>query len=117
MSRYVLGERAAKWLRQQLQQGNPLPAMGPTFRESAPPIRLFQAPVDGVPARASQTPGKASCSVVVTDDATGALTVSTLTFDVYNWVKQAVCTSGDRYGVAVYTDGRYWVIADDCGDA
>jgi hypothetical protein len=35
---------------------------------------------------------------------------------VMNWTTSAVCVNGDRYGIAAWINGGWYVIAEDCND-
>jgi hypothetical protein len=33
-----------------------------------------------------------------------------------NWTTSAVCVNGDRYGIAAWCNGGWYIIAEDCND-
>jgi hypothetical protein len=41
---------------------------------------------------------------------------STQNITVYNWTTSAVCANGDRYGLAGWCNGAWYIIAEDCND-
>jgi len=82
--------------------------------------RLFQAPEGGISARiiggAGTVIGEAECHIVSVAEF-GGLIVTDKTFVVFNWTKQVVCATGDRYGTADRDGfGTWWVNAADCSD-
>jgi len=79
--------------------------------------RLFIAPEGGIPARVDGgAVGTADCHVVSVNEF-GDLNSTGKKFSVFNWTKQIVCATGDRYGTADRDGfGTWWVNAADCSD-
>ena len=80
--------------------------------------RLVKAPTGGIPARAGNTPGSATCEVVVYDaDSDSLITITNATYTVYNWAVVDVCTSGERLGWASRDGfGTLFITSEDCND-
>ena len=78
-------------------------------------LRLFIAPSGGIPGRAGDTMGSATCTLVETDS-NGQLTTTATTFTVYNWARFNACKNGDRYGVAGWINAAWLVVSEDCAD-
>lgn len=80
-------------------------------------IRFFQAPSGGIPARAGSLLGVADCALYGVGTSGLTITDRSVTFEVVNWTNQAVCSSGDRFGIAGLWNGIWWVISEDCSGA
>lgn len=78
-------------------------------------LLVFQAPEDGIPARAGAVLGTATVDVMVLNE-DDELVYAGTTAEVYNYITQTVCDSGDRLGQAANRSGKWWVISDDCND-
>ena len=57
-----------------------------------------------------------NCYVLTNNTATDELYVSDVVVKVYNWTTSSVLTHGDGYGAAIWIDGRWKIIAEDCND-
>lgn len=79
------------------------------------PLIFIKAPSGGIPPRASNLLGSATCDKYVINN-TGQLEDSTDDVTVVNWATTAVCANGLRYGVAAYIDNNWVVVSEDCGD-
>ena len=86
---------------------------------------MIKAPSTGIPGRYQNKLGKATCQVVEQnqDQAAGTADDDYIylpTFPeevtVYNWTKSTVCTEGDRYGIAVWVNDNWYIVAEDCAD-
>lgn len=79
-------------------------------------IRLVKAPSGGIPGRVGTLLGSADCDVWNEDATTSQIKDSTQNITVYNWTTSAVCVNGDRYGLAGWVNGAWYIIAEDCND-
>ena len=79
---------------------------------------MIQAPnTSGIPGRVNTLLGSAACKIIVRDTNTKELlATANNTLTVYNWTKTAALTRGDRYGMASYIDGYWFITAEDCND-
>ena len=86
---------------------------------------LIKAPSSGIPGRYQNKLGKATCEVVeqnqdqssgTADDDYIYLPTFPEEVTVYNWTKSTVCTEGDRYGIAVWVNDNWYIVAEDCAD-
>ena len=79
---------------------------------------MIQAPnTSGIPGRANTLLGSAACKIIVRDTNTAALlATANNTLTVYNWTKTVALTRGNRYGMASYIDGKWFITAEDCND-
>lgn len=76
----------------------------------------FKAPSGGIPGRIGMLEGSATCELFTNNATTGMLELSGISVTVKNWATSAVCSSGDRHGIANWINGRWKAIAEDCGD-
>jgi hypothetical protein len=60
--------------------------------------------------------GSVECDVWNENNTTDQIKDSTQNITVYNWTTSAVCANGDRYGLAGWCNGAWYVIAEDCND-
>jgi hypothetical protein len=77
---------------------------------------IIKAPSGGIAGRRGSLLGSASCTVQVLSTTTAMMSQSTVSITVYNWSSSAVCTKGDRHGVAANIHGRWVIVAEDCTD-
>jgi len=77
---------------------------------------FFKAPSGGIPGRAANLLGGASCTVFSTGATSLTLSSTGIIQTVKNWSTTAACVNGDRYGFAMYWQGSWWVVAEDCGN-
>ena len=72
---------------------------------------------NGIPGRVNTLTGWAVCKIIVRDtNTTQLLETANNTLVVHNWTKTAALTRGDRYGMASYIDGQWFITAEDCND-
>lgn len=87
-----------------------------SYYSSPPPsMKLIKAPSGGIPGRAGNLLGFAECEIW-DEDATYMIKDSGEVITVVNWTTSTVCKNGDRFGLAGWCNGRWYVIAEDCGD-
>ena len=77
---------------------------------------VIKAPSGGIPGRRGSLLGSASCTVQVLSTTSAMMSTSTVSLTVLNWSSSAVCTKGDRHGVAANIHGRWIIVAEDCTD-
>lgn len=77
---------------------------------------LFQAPVGGIGGRASRIEGSAVCTIISNRSDNDSLVATSVTAKVRNWTTTAICTKGERYGVAAWISGGWKAVAEDCND-
>lgn len=78
--------------------------------------RFIKAPSGGIPARVGTLLGYATCDVYSTGTTGYTISDTGANIEVVNWSKSAACVNGDRFGVAAYWSGRWWIVSEDCGD-
>lgn len=78
--------------------------------------RMIKAPSGGIPARAGNYVGTATCDVYDLDDDLMTLADTGIDIEVVNWTVNTVCDSGARYGWVNYYDNKWWIVAEDCSD-
>jgi hypothetical protein len=79
--------------------------------------KLIKAPSGGIPGRVGTLLGSATCAVWTETSNTRQIQDSGDTLVVYNWATSAVCSTGDRYGIAAWCNSAWYIIAEDCNDA
>lgn len=79
---------------------------------------MIQAPnTSGIPGRVNTLLGSANCKIIVRDTNTSQLLgTANNTLLVYNWTKTVALNRGNRYGIASYIDGKWFITAEDCND-
>jgi hypothetical protein len=87
------------------------PRMLPTSQ-----MKLVKAPSGGIPGRVGTLLGSVECDVWNESNTTEQIKDSTQNITVYNWTTSAVCANGDRYGIAGWCNGAWYIIAEDCND-
>lgn len=107
-----------RWLQTNGQAGTVRPAFTrkPPRMMPASKIRLIKAPSGGIPGRVGTLLGSVQCDVWNESGTTDQIQDSTLNITVYNWTTSAVCANGDRFGLAGWCNGAWYVIAEDCND-
>ena len=107
------------WMRTNAQRATIEPVYTkkpPRMMSLSNPIKLVKAPSGGIPGRAGTILGSATCDVWTENATTDQIKDSTLDITVYNWTTSAVCANGDRYGLAGWCNGAWYIIAEDCND-
>jgi hypothetical protein len=87
------------------------PRMLPTSQ-----MKLVKAPSGGIPGRVGTLLGSVECDVWNESNTTEQIKDSTQNITVYNWATSAACATGDRYGIAGWCNGAWYIIAEDCND-
>lgn len=77
---------------------------------------MIQAPVGGISGRVGSLMGGATCTIIVRNQSNDQLAASSSSVKVFNWATTAACVTGDRYGLANYIDGKWFIAAEDCND-
>ena len=77
---------------------------------------MIQAPSGGISGRVGSLMGSATCTIIVRNQSNDQLAASSSSVKVYNWATSAACATGDRYGLANYIDGKWFIAAEDCND-
>ena len=108
-----------RWMQTNGQAGT----VRPTYTHKPPrtiargkEIKLIKAPSGGIPGRVGTLLGSAECDVWNENATTDQIKDSTLNITVYNWTTSAVCANGDRYGLAGWCNGAWYIISEDCND-
>lgn len=86
------------------------------FWVSGPNLKLIKAPSGGIPGRVGTLLGGVICDVWVESTTNSQLVDSGEDIKVENWTTSAACANGDRYGIAGWVNGSWYVIAEDCND-
>lgn len=79
-------------------------------------LKLIKAPANGIPGRVGTLLGSAECDVWKESLTTEQIEDSTKNITVYNWTTSAVCKNGDRFGIAGWCNGAWYIISEDCND-
>jgi hypothetical protein len=79
-------------------------------------MKLIKAPSGGIPGRVGTLLGGVICDVWKEAATTQQIEDSGQDIKVMNWTTSAVCVNGDRYGIAAWINGGWYVIAEDCND-
>jgi hypothetical protein len=79
-------------------------------------FKLIKAPSGGIPGRVGTLLGGVICDVWKEAATTQQIEDSGQDIKVMNWTTSAVCVNGDRYGIAAWINGGWYVIAEDCND-
>lgn len=79
-------------------------------------MRLIKAPSGGIPGRVGTLLGGVICDVWKESYTTQQIEDSGGQIKVMNWTTSAVCANGDRFGIAAWINGGWYVIAEDCND-
>lgn len=109
-------------MRRWMQTNGQAATIRPTYTRKPPrmvqasKIKLIKAPSGGIPGRVGTILGSATCDVWTENATTDQIKDSTLDITVYNWTTSAVCANGDRYGLAGWCNGAWYIIAEDCND-
>ena len=77
---------------------------------------MIQAPSGGIAGRVGSLLGSAVCTIIVRNQSNDQLAASSSSVKVYNWSTSSACVTGDRYGLANYIDGKWFIAAEDCND-
>lgn len=79
-------------------------------------MKLIKAPSGGIPGRVGTLLGGVICDVWKEAATTQQIEDSDTDIKVMNWTTSAVCANGDRFGIAAWINGGWYVIAEDCND-
>lgn len=108
-----------RWMQTNGQAGT----LRPTYQRKVPrtvavsqPLKLIKAPANGIPGRVGTLLGFAECDVWKESLTTEQIEDSTKNITVYNWTTSAVCKNGDRFGIAGWCNGAWYIISEDCND-
>jgi hypothetical protein len=109
-----------RWMQTNGQAGT----MRPTYQRKVPrmftpttsTMKLIKAPSGGIPGRVGTLLGGVICDVWKEAATTQQIEDSGQDIKVMNWTTSAVCVNGDRYGIAAWINGGWYVIAEDCND-
>ena len=88
----------------------------PRMIQQSVPHKLIKAPSGGIPGRVGTLLGSVECDVWNENNTTDQIKDSTQNITVYNWTTTAACANGDRYGLAGWCNGAWYIIAEDCND-
>lgn len=96
----------------------------PTYQRKVPrmisvgnvPLKLVKAPEGGIPGRVGTLLGGVICDVWSEASVTQQIQDSGNDIKVYNWTTSAVCANGDRFGIAGWVNGGWYIISEDCND-
>jgi hypothetical protein len=78
--------------------------------------KLIKAPSGGIPGRVGTLLGGVICDVWSEAASTQQIQDSGDDIKVMNWTTSPVCANGDRYGIAAWCNGGWYIIAEDCND-
>lgn len=109
-----------RWMQTNGQAGT----MRPTYQRKVPRLlpavqtktRLIKAPSGGIPGRVGTLLGGVICDVWKESYTTQQIEDSGGQIKVMNWTTSVACANGDRYGVAAWINGGWYIIAEDCND-
>jgi hypothetical protein len=109
-----------RWMQTNGQAGT----LRPTYQRKVPRLlpavqtkmRLIKAPSGGIPGRVGTLLGGVICDVWKESYTTQQIEDSGGQIKVMNWTTSAVCANGDRYGIAAWINGGWYIIAEDCND-
>ena len=109
-----------RWMQTNGQAGT----IRPTYTRKVPrmisvgsvPLKLIKAPSGGIPGRVGTLLGGATCDVWSEAAVTQQIQDSGNDIKVYNWTTSAACANGDRFGIAGWVNGGWYIIAEDCND-
>lgn len=79
-------------------------------------LKLIKAPSGGIPGRVGTLLGGEICDVWTEAATTQQIQDGGDNIKVYNWTTSAVCANGDRYGIAAWCNGAWYIISEDCND-
>lgn len=79
-------------------------------------MKLIKAPSGGIPGRVGTLLGGVICDVWKEAASTQQIEDSGQQIKVMNWTTSSVCANGDRFGIAAWINGGWYVIAEDCND-
>lgn len=107
-----------RWMQTNGQAGTVRPTYTrkPPRTVQASKIKLVKAPSGGIPGRVGTLLGSAQCDLWTESLTTEQIQDSGRNITVYNWTTSAVCANGDRYGLAGWCNGAWYIIAEDCND-
>ena len=109
-----------RWMQTNGQAGT----MRPVYQRKVPRLlqattvqmKLIKAPSGGIPGRVGTLLGGVICDVWKESYTTQQIEDSDTDIKVMNWTTSAVCANGDRFGIAAWINGGWYVIAEDCND-
>ena len=109
-----------RWMQTNGQAGT----IRPTYTRKVPrmisvgnvPLKLIKAPEGGIPGRVGTLLGGVICDVWSEATVTQQIQDSGNDIKVYNWTTSAACVNGDRFGIAGWVNGGWYIIAEDCND-
>jgi hypothetical protein len=107
------------WLRTNSQRAIEIPPVWhqpPRMVTKGRPMKLIKAPSGGIPGRVGTLLGGVICDVWKESYTTQQIEDSGGQIKVMNWTTSAVCANGDRYGIAAWINGGWYIIAEDCND-
>lgn len=79
-------------------------------------MKLIKAPSGGIPGRVGTLLGGVTCDVWTEAATNQQIQDSGDQIKVMNWTTSAACANGDRYGIAAWCNGGWYIIAEDCND-
>lgn len=77
---------------------------------------MIEAPSNGIPGRVGKLLGGVNCTVLCFKSGSDEITQSGVSVNVLNWSTSSACAKGDRYGIASFIDGKWFIVAEDCND-
>lgn len=107
------------WLRTNSQRAIEIPPVWhqpPRMVTKGRPMKLIKAPSGGIPGRVGTLLGGVICDVWKESYTTQQIEDSGGQIKVMNWTTSVACANGDRYGVAAWINGGWYIIAEDCND-
>ena len=107
------------WLRTNGQRATEIPPVWhqpPRMVTKGRSLKLIKAPSGGIPGRVGTLLGGVICDVWKEAATTQQIEDSGTDIKVMNWTTSAVCANGDRFGIAAWINGGWYVIAEDCND-
>ena len=79
-------------------------------------MKLIKSPSGGIPGRVGTLLGGVICDVWTEAATNQQIQDSGDQIKVMNWTTSAACANGDRYGIAAWCNGGWYIIAEDCND-
>lgn len=107
------------WLRTNSQRAIEIPPVWhqpPRMVTKGRPMKLIKAPSGGIPGRVGTLLGGVICDVWKESYTTQQIEDSGGQIKVMNWTTSVACANGDRYGIAAWINGGWYIIAEDCND-
>jgi hypothetical protein len=116
--------KAIREIKRWIQLNGQSASIRPIYKQKTPRMisvgsvahKLIKAPSGGIPGRVGTLLGGVICDVWKEAATTQQIEDSGTDIKVMNWTTSAVCANGDRFGIAAWINGGWYIIAEDCND-